>query len=79
VNENVSDDSLVLLVCVSSSDVTIGFTVTLSTQSGTAIGDHIFCPVNLCGKLGMAAVYVSTILMELYTTPKAHITASYMQ
>ena len=78
-NENVSDDSLALLVCVSSSDVTIGFTVTLSTQSGTAIGDHIFCPVNLRCKLGMAAVYVSTILMELYTTTKAHITASYMQ
>lgn len=46
VNENISDDSLALLVCVISSDVTTGFTVTLSTQSGTAIGNHIYFFIN---------------------------------
>ena len=39
VNENVGDNNLALLVCVNASNVTTEFTVTLSTENGTAIGN----------------------------------------
>ena len=43
VNENVGDNNLALLVCVNASSVATEFTVTLSTENGTAIGNcHIY-------------------------------------
>ena len=41
-NENVGDNNLALLVCVNASNVTNEFTVTLSTENGTAIGNLSF-------------------------------------
>ena len=38
VDENVEDNNLALLVCVNASNATTEFTVTLSTENGTAIG-----------------------------------------
>ena len=39
VAENVSDSDLALLVCANtSSDVQVGFTVTVSVENGTALG-----------------------------------------
>ena len=39
VAENVSDSDLALLVCANtSSDVLVGFTVTVAVQNGTALG-----------------------------------------
>ena len=38
VDENVGDNNLALLVCVNASNATTEFTVTLSTENGTAIG-----------------------------------------
>ena len=38
VDENVGDNNLALLVCVNACNATTEFTVTLSTENGTAIG-----------------------------------------
>ena len=48
VAENVSDSDLALLVCAStSSDVQVGFTVTVSVQNGTALG-KLYLSVHWC-------------------------------